>query len=189
VVARWVCVKWSLTHRRRRHRSLWCNPRLHGLLELVDSLKEDHRLPVLRFDLPPKLLVLLLHPLDLLTQAPALNLLGLSLPLLASCRGGTVTSRVIRLAFSPARRTVLRVDPAQMLVEILESGEPFAGVTFAVWMRAVERVLRAAVFAVDLPLVPEKPSRVCESGQLLAPLSSALVGPIMLVHMFTRNKC
>jgi hypothetical protein len=77
------------------------------------------------------------------------------------------------------------VYAAEMLVKVLLSREALAGMALAVRMGAFDRVLRSAVFAVDLALVSKKTTRVCEPGKTLAAGDDAAIWALVLVHMFT----
>jgi hypothetical protein len=77
------------------------------------------------------------------------------------------------------------VDAAEMLVKVLLSREALAGMALAVRMGAFDRVLRSAVFAVDLALVSKKATRICEPGKTLATGDDAAIWALVLVHMFT----
>ncbi len=77
------------------------------------------------------------------------------------------------------------MNSAKMLIQVLLTGEAFAGMTFAVWMRAVDGVLWPAVFSVDLALVTEQATRVGKPRKVLAASYEASVGSFVLVHMFT----
>lgn len=71
-----------------------------------------------------------------------------------------------------------------MFVQVLHAREALALVALAVSVRALQRVARAAVFAVDLALVPQEPAGVRKPGELLALRCRALVRPVVLVHVF-----
>jgi len=154
-----------LDHRRRGHgrggHGDGRQARLEGLLERGDLLHHDHRLLRLRLHLPPQLLVLQPHALDLLTHVAVVGdaapVVALALQAAADCRR-VVARAVVRLAALAAveRGPVLRVHAPQVLVEVLLPREALAGVALAVGVGAVERVLGAAVLAVDFALVPEE---------------------------------
>lgn len=77
------------------------------------------------------------------------------------------------------------MDTANVLCKVLLSGETGARTAFAVGVRAVERLLGAAVHLVHFAFVSQQATRVGEALELLTTCVSALVGTIMLVHVFT----
>lgn len=68
------------------------------------------------------------------------------------------------------QRVRVGVNPAEMLVEILQAREALAGVSLAVSMRTVERVAGTAVLGMDLALVAEQAAAVSEARKLLTAL-------------------
>jgi hypothetical protein len=77
------------------------------------------------------------------------------------------------------------VYATDVLSKILFPGEAGAGAAFAVAERTEERFLGAAVHLVDFALVAKESATVGEALKLLAAFDVALVGTIMLVHVFT----
>lgn len=197
--------------RARRRRGGGSDARLQRLLERRDLLHHYHRLLRLRLHLPPQLLVLLPHALDFFAQLVLFGPL-VALALLPDSNGGgrrrcrrrcsssrvvvTIAPRAVRLALGAGavcgyrcvrrghgRGHGLGVHAAHVLIQVLLARETLARVALTVDMRAVKRILGAAMLAVHLALVPQKAARVCEAGQLLASLGAAFVRPIMLVHV------
>jgi hypothetical protein len=70
-----------------------------------------------------------------------------------------------------------------VLVQVLLSRESLAGVSLAVRMRTVDRILGPSMFAMNLSFMPKQTARVCETREILAPLGRASVRPFMLVHV------
>lgn len=71
-----------------------------------------------------------------------------------------------------------------MFFEILLPCEAMTGATVAVMMRTHEGLLRGFVQLVHFALMAKKPPRVCKTLHLVAAQFQALVGTIMLVHVF-----
>jgi hypothetical protein len=80
------------------------------------------------------------------------------------------------------------VHTAKVLVQILLSRKAFAGVPLAFRDCASELLLGTAVFAVDLALVAQQSSRVCEALKFRALSLWATVRTIVLVHVFATEK-
>lgn len=78
-----------------------------------------------------------------------------------------------------------RVYAPEVLGQVLLAGEALAAGALAVDVGAEELLLGPSVFSVDLALVSQQTTAVCEALDLLAPLGGAYVGSLMLVHVFT----
>lgn len=70
-----------------------------------------------------------------------------------------------------------------MLIKILLSRKAFASMSLAVGMRTVDSVLRAAVLAVNLPLMSEEAARVCKARKIFTSFSRAAIRAFVLVHV------
>jgi hypothetical protein len=75
----------------------------------------------------------------------------------------------------------------KMLIKILLSRKALAGMSFAVWVRAVDSVLGTAVLAMDFPLMSEEAAGVCKAGKVFTSFGRAAVRAFVLVHMFAEN--
>jgi hypothetical protein len=80
------------------------------------------------------------------------------------------------------------VHTAKVFVQILLARKAFAGVSLAFRDCASELLLGTAVFAVDLALVAQQSSRVCEALEFRALSLWATVRTIVLVHVFATEK-
>jgi hypothetical protein len=78
----------------------------------------------------------------------------------------------------------ISVHTPQVFVEIFLSRETLACVTLAVDVWAVELLPRSAMLIVNLALVAEETTGICEARKLLATFCWALVWAIVFVHMF-----
>jgi hypothetical protein len=76
------------------------------------------------------------------------------------------------------------VDAANVFSKILFPRETGARAALAVVEAAEERFLGSTMHLVHLALVPQETATVREALQLLATFDVALVGPVMLVHVF-----
>jgi hypothetical protein len=74
---------------------------------------------------------------------------------------------------------------SEMLIEVFLTREAFSSVALAIGMGAVELLSRTTVFVMDFSFVSQETARVCKSRELLAAVGRALVGSVVLVHMFT----
>jgi hypothetical protein len=78
---------------------------------------------------------------------------------------------------------------AKMLIKIFLSRETLAGMSLAVGMRTVDSILRAAVLAMNFPLMSEEAARVCEAREIFTPFGRATIRAFVLVHVLaTRGK-
>lgn len=162
------------------------------VLQLRDLRHHCEAVLVLPFELLAQLLILKTHALDLLAEffEARVGALAGSFALVATAEPETAHETLVAVTVATGLDVILdcgggvaRVDAAEMLVEVLLAREALARVAFAVWVRAVDCVLGAAMLAVDFALVTEETARVSEAGELLAALGSASVGSLVLVHV------
>lgn len=82
-------------------------------------------------------------------------------------------------------RATCGVHAAQVFLKVLESREAFAAASLAIWVRTEHGFFWTAVLSVDLPLVPEKATAVCEALNFFASGHRADIWSFVLVHVFT----
>ena len=81
----------------------------------------------------------------------------------------------------------MHMAATKMFLQILLTREPVASTAVAVDIGAHQRLLDGRVFLVDFALVAEETTRVRESLNFITSGLEALVGTIMLVHVFTEH--
>lgn len=163
-----------------------------GLLQLSNLRHHGQRvLSVLRH-LGPQALVLFAQALNLVAKFR--DLVGVTVraatrPAFALYPGLLALVVVGRLCGLGGGGLAVRicVDSSEVLVEILLAGEALAGVTLAVGVGAVDRILRSSVLPVDFALVAEETAGVRKSGEILTARHQAAVRALMLVHVFAMS--
>lgn len=75
-----------------------------------------------------------------------------------------------------------------MLVEVFLSRETFAGVPFAVWMGAVYSIFGTPMLVMNLALMSQQASGVCEAWKVLASRGGTSVGSLVLIHVFALRR-